>query len=65
MEGHGRLLASAILCPEPEILWVPFALRQARRIVKRYGIQAVMVTVPPFSALLVGYAALKPASFHT
>ena len=49
-------LARRILCPEPEILWVPFAVRQARRIVRKHGIQAVMVTAPPFSAFLVGIA---------
>ena len=45
-----------VLCPEPEVLWVPFALRQARRIVKKYGIKTVLVTAPPFSAFLVGNA---------
>jgi glycosyltransferase involved in cell wall biosynthesis len=49
-------LARRIFNPEPEILWVPFALRQARRIVRRHGIQAVLVTAPPFSAFLVGTA---------
>jgi glycosyltransferase involved in cell wall biosynthesis len=43
-----------VLCPEPEVLWVPFALRQARRIVRHYGIETVLVTVPPFSALIAG-----------
>lgn len=43
-----------MICPEPEILWVPFALRAARKLVKRHGIDAVMVTAPPFSAFLVG-----------
>jgi glycosyltransferase involved in cell wall biosynthesis len=43
-----------VLCPEPEVLWVPFALRQARRIIRRFGIQTVLVTVPPFSALIAG-----------
>jgi glycosyltransferase involved in cell wall biosynthesis len=45
-----------ILCPEPEILWVPFALRRARAIVRKYDIEAVLVTAPPFSAFLVGTA---------
>src|ERR1017187_553104 len=52
-----RLVAEAakrVLCPEPEVLWVPFALRQARRIIRRYGIETVLVTVPPFSALIAG-----------
>jgi glycosyltransferase involved in cell wall biosynthesis len=46
--------AKRILCPEPEILWAPFAIRKARRIIRRYQIDYVMVTVPPFSALVVG-----------
>lgn len=53
----GKALASRIkrlFSPEPEIVWVPFALRQARRIIREYGIEVVLVTVPPFSALLVG-----------
>jgi glycosyltransferase involved in cell wall biosynthesis len=48
-----------VLCPEPEVLWVPFALRRARNIVKKYGIEAVLVTAPPFSAFLVGNALKK------
>ena len=42
------------MCPEPEILWVPFAVRKARQIIRRFGIDTVMVTVPPFSALVAG-----------
>jgi len=38
------------------VLWVPFALRKARRIVRQNGIDAVLVTAPPFSAFLVGNA---------
>jgi glycosyltransferase involved in cell wall biosynthesis len=45
-----------ILCPEPEILWVPFAIRKARRIIRRYRIEFLLVTVPPFSALVAGTA---------
>ena len=49
-----KLGVSRLICPEPEILWVPFALRKARRIIRRHGIEFVLVTVPPFSALVVG-----------
>jgi glycosyltransferase involved in cell wall biosynthesis len=49
-------LAQRMLCPEPEVLWVPFALRKARRIVLQHRIQCVLVTAPPFSAFLVGNA---------
>jgi glycosyltransferase involved in cell wall biosynthesis len=47
-------IAKRVMNPEPEILWVPFALRKARQIIRRHDIGFVMVTVPPFSALLVG-----------
>jgi hypothetical protein len=45
-----------VLCPEPEILWVPFALRKARRLMRRHNFDVALVTVPPFSALVVGSA---------
>ena len=44
-------LVRRVLCPEPEILWVPFAVRAARRIIREHDIEALLVTVPPFSAL--------------
>jgi glycosyltransferase involved in cell wall biosynthesis len=43
-----------LINPEPEVLWVPFAVRAARRIIRRESIGIVMVTAPPFSAFLVG-----------
>jgi len=54
-----KATVSRLLCPEPEILWVPFALRKARRIIRRHQIDFVLVTVPPFSALEVGTALKK------
>lgn len=45
-----------ILCPEPEVLWVPFALARARSLVKSCGIRLVLVTAPPFSLFLAGNA---------
>src|SRR6185436_6891324 len=38
-----------LLCPEPEILWIPFALRKARKIIRQHHIEYLLVTVPPFS----------------
>jgi glycosyltransferase involved in cell wall biosynthesis len=46
--------ARRILSPEPEILWAPFAFRKAAAIIRRHSIGTVMITVPPFSALVVG-----------
>jgi glycosyltransferase involved in cell wall biosynthesis len=54
--GFLEKVIKRVLCPEPEILWVPFAMRQARRIIRQHRIGSVLVTVPPFSALLVGTA---------
>jgi len=47
-------LVRRILSPEPEILWYPFALRKATRIIRDHGIEVVLVTAPPFSAFVVG-----------
>ncbi len=40
--------------PETEMLWAPAAIRQARRLVERYGIEAVVTTSPPHTTHLVG-----------
>jgi hypothetical protein len=45
-----------VLSPEPEVLWYPFALRAASRVIRRHRIDTLMVTAPPFSAFLVGNA---------
>src|SRR5271166_1500024 len=45
-----------LICPEPEILWAPFAIRKARKVIQQHNINIVVVTVPPFSALVVGTA---------
>jgi hypothetical protein len=45
-----------LLCPDPQVVWVPFATRKARQIIRRHDIEAVLVTVPPFSTLLASNA---------
>jgi len=40
--------------PDPEVVWVPFALRRARKIVREHDIDYVLVTAPPFSSFLIG-----------
>jgi glycosyltransferase involved in cell wall biosynthesis len=56
-------LARRIFSPDPQVVWVPFAIRAARRIIRRHHIQAVLVTAPPFSTFLIGNA-LKAAFPH-
>jgi glycosyltransferase involved in cell wall biosynthesis len=43
-----------VLCPDPEVLWRPFCFRQAADLIKRHRIDVVLITAPPFSALLTG-----------
>jgi glycosyltransferase involved in cell wall biosynthesis len=45
-----------LLCPEPEILWIPFGLRKARNIIRQHRIEYLLVTVPPFSLLVLATA---------
>jgi glycosyltransferase involved in cell wall biosynthesis len=54
--GLPMRLAQRILCPEPEVVWVPFAVRKATQIIRKHGIDTLLVTAPPFSAFLAGNA---------
>ena len=46
-----RAIVANLLLPDPQIGWLPFARPAARRLIRRYGIDAVIITVPPFSTL--------------
>lgn len=55
--GRGASLGDLlrrIFFPDPEVVWAPFALRTARKVIRRYGIEGVVVSAPPFSAYQVG-----------
>lgn len=47
-----RLLADLLL-PDPQVGWLPFATRAACSIIRRRGIDAVLITVPPFSSSML------------
>ena len=47
-----RVLGNLLL-PDPQVGWLPFALPAARRIVRRSKVDAVLITVPPFSSVLL------------
>lgn len=55
---HARLLGRRLLLPDPEVAWVPDAVRVGVRVIRDRGIDCVLTTSPPSSAHLVG-AALK------
>jgi glycosyltransferase involved in cell wall biosynthesis len=42
-----------LLSPDPQILWYPFAVRRASKLIRRKGIQTILVTAPPFSSFLI------------
>jgi glycosyltransferase involved in cell wall biosynthesis len=42
-----------ILQPDPQVTWLPVLTRAARRIVRKRNIDLVLVTVPPFSSVLL------------
>ena len=52
--GLVQELALKLFCPDPEVVWVPFAYRHARRIIKRHAIDTIIVTGPPFSSFSIG-----------
>jgi len=43
-------------CPDVQVVWTPFAIRAARRIVERHKITTVLVNLPPFSCLKIAVA---------
>lgn len=42
-----------LLLPDPQVTWLPTLTRNARRIISQRNIEIVLVTVPPFSSLLL------------
>jgi len=45
-----------LLSPDPQVVWVPFAVRAAAALIRRHGIDTVLTTAPPFSVFLIGHA---------
>jgi glycosyltransferase involved in cell wall biosynthesis len=42
-----------LVCPDPQVLWYPFAIRRASKLIREQKIQTVLVTAPPFSSFLI------------
>lgn len=61
-EGKRRFLSELsqfILLPDNKIGWLPFALREARRIFRHDPPDAVYASAPPYTALLAGSLAAR------
>ncbi len=49
-----RGLAERCFVPDPQVVWVPAAIRAGGAIISRHKIDTVLVTTPPFSSVRVG-----------
>jgi glycosyltransferase involved in cell wall biosynthesis len=49
-----RRLATGILQPDPQLLWLPAAVREGRRLLADIPHAAIVATGPPFSSFLIG-----------
>lgn len=56
-----RRLATGVLQPDPQLLWLPAAVREGRRLLESVPHAAIVATGPPFSSFLVA-ARLQRAS---
>jgi glycosyltransferase involved in cell wall biosynthesis len=48
-----RSLANVVLQPDPQVLWLPTAVKAGIRLAKREDISVIFVSAPPFSSLLI------------
>lgn len=51
--GLLRRAVQDILLPDPQVTWLPMLARAASRIIRERNIDLVLITVPPFSSLLL------------
>jgi len=52
-QGILKRLVQDLLLPDPQVTWLPVLTRAARRIVRKRNIDLVLITVPPFSSVLL------------
>jgi len=48
-----KTIVGNVLLPDPQVTWLPVVTRAARRIIRRRKIDLVLITVPPFSSVLL------------
>lgn len=52
--ASGARLLNFILLPDAKVGWIPFAIREGKRLIQALKPKAVFATAPPWSALLIG-----------
>ena len=53
---HARLAGRRLLLPDPEVAWLPDAVRVGTRVIREREIDVVLTTSPPSSAHVIGAA---------
>jgi glycosyltransferase involved in cell wall biosynthesis len=56
---RARLAGRRLLLPDPEVAWVPDAVRVGTRVIRERSIDCVLTTSPPSSAHLIGSALVR------
>jgi hypothetical protein len=56
LKSLARRAIQRIFCPDVQVIWVPFAIRAARRIIAKHRITTVILNLPPYSCLNIGVA---------
>jgi Glycosyltransferase Family 4 len=51
--GLLKRILGDVLLPDPQVTWLPVLSRAARRIIRERNIDVVLITVPPFSSVLL------------
>jgi len=54
LKGLLRRIASILLQPDPQVLWLPAAYRKACKVLRDRPVNVIFASAPPFSSLLLG-----------
>lgn len=57
--GNIRKIATSIFVPDSRLLWLPFALGKLWRLSRRRPVNAIIASMPPFTAGLIGALARR------
>lgn len=54
IKGLLRKIATMLLQPDPQVLWLPAAYRKGCKVLKDKPVEAIFASAPPFSSLILG-----------
>lgn len=61
LASAARRVGTVLLQPDPQILWLPAAIREGKRLLREVWHDVILPSGPPFSAFLVGAALARSA----